>query len=268
MVTLIVGKKKEKFYVPKGLLESKSRFFKAAFDGPFNEATTQVMEMPEDGPDSVKRFVLWLYTGSFYLKGSHFDVLLYCFAEQIDCLSLRNDLIRSLAKRRIAMHELKNIESKRSILECYFSPQATRKIWESTRKSSKIRLLILDIFAYAIESDFLVSMESERGAYSADVMTALSVHVLQKRESFQLLSHVPGLSIIKDNLFDGYYDEAEEPASAGIMASGGKNTHADPSVGNSGQGSSDEQAEDETPNSIPDAVALATRQTRSHRSLG
>lgn len=61
MVILLVGHLENKITVHRGVLEQ-SAWFKNALDGPFEEAKTGVIRMPEDDPDVVAVFVHWLYT--------------------------------------------------------------------------------------------------------------------------------------------------------------------------------------------------------------
>jgi len=49
------------FHMHKGLLCSRSSYFRAAFDGGFREAIEKSIDMPEDDPLVVERFQFWLY---------------------------------------------------------------------------------------------------------------------------------------------------------------------------------------------------------------
>ncbi|KAK4232676.1 BTB/POZ protein, partial [Achaetomium macrosporum] len=44
---------------------SQSRFFDKAFSGGFSEAVTGVIDLPEDDPDVLERFLQFLYTGTY-----------------------------------------------------------------------------------------------------------------------------------------------------------------------------------------------------------
>lgn len=64
MVIVLVGPKKQRFEIHKGLVCSRSDFFKAAFTGAFKEANDGTLTLPEHDPATFKYFVSWLYTGS------------------------------------------------------------------------------------------------------------------------------------------------------------------------------------------------------------
>lgn len=68
MVVVLVGPIKRRFEVHKGLVCSRSDFFKAAFMGTFQEADGTIT-LPEQEPATFEYFVYWLYTDS--LKGHH-----------------------------------------------------------------------------------------------------------------------------------------------------------------------------------------------------
>ena len=51
------------WHLPKELLVNASPFFTAALDGPFSEATSRKVTLPEDEPDAFALFVRWLYVG-------------------------------------------------------------------------------------------------------------------------------------------------------------------------------------------------------------
>jgi hypothetical protein len=62
-----VGPDREPFTIHVELLCFRSPFFRKALKGPFQEAQTRVMPMPDDDVDAFSRFELWLYNN--YLRG-------------------------------------------------------------------------------------------------------------------------------------------------------------------------------------------------------
>lgn len=70
MAVVLVGPEKKRFEIHKGLVCSRSEFFKAAFTGNFKESTDGILTLPEDDPAPFKHFVHWLYTGS--LRGLYY----------------------------------------------------------------------------------------------------------------------------------------------------------------------------------------------------
>lgn len=63
MVTLIVGPQKHVFTVHSKLLCDKVKYFKAMFDGEFEEASSGVATFPEDDVQSFDLMLFWLHTG-------------------------------------------------------------------------------------------------------------------------------------------------------------------------------------------------------------
>lgn len=64
IVVLKAGPAKTEYRVHRGLLCQSSPYFRAALEGGFKEAETQIIEWPEEESATVKIFQLWLYSGS------------------------------------------------------------------------------------------------------------------------------------------------------------------------------------------------------------
>ncbi|KAK4938666.1 hypothetical protein LTR10_020934 [Elasticomyces elasticus] len=77
IITLVVGKEKQKFYVHKDVLIMDSPFFKKCLSCPMKEASTNVIEFPEDDVLGFERFIIYLYKDeiSEAWVGSKEDVL-------------------------------------------------------------------------------------------------------------------------------------------------------------------------------------------------
>lgn len=61
---VLVGPGKKEFRIHKNLLVAASPFFKEALDGPFAEAGSQQVSLPEHEPEIFGRFSDWLYAGT------------------------------------------------------------------------------------------------------------------------------------------------------------------------------------------------------------
>lgn len=61
LVTIEVGEEKQQFSVHQDLLTASSKFFKAAFEGDFREATTKRIPLLDTTPQVVQEFLNWLY---------------------------------------------------------------------------------------------------------------------------------------------------------------------------------------------------------------
>ena len=63
IVRIYVGPEEKVFDLHKELLCSKSKFFRAAFEGSFREAGEEAMKLPEQNVETFQYFVHWLYSG-------------------------------------------------------------------------------------------------------------------------------------------------------------------------------------------------------------
>ena len=68
-VNLIAGEAQKKISVHKFLVCRTAPYFQAALNGSFKEAAEQTITMPEQSPETIERFVLWVYTGKL-LEGN------------------------------------------------------------------------------------------------------------------------------------------------------------------------------------------------------
>ncbi|KAG4028535.1 hypothetical protein MFRU_021g01220 [Monilinia fructicola] len=134
VITLYIGKKRKKYVVHKKILCDQSKFFDAAFNGNFKEATKGEMYLPEDHPTAVAALIEYLYRGSL-LTILLEDFGLYCLAEKIRMPSLMNKLI-DLTSGRTTNGPI------------HLGLKMIKLIYEQTRTENKPRLLasILIIF--------------------------------------------------------------------------------------------------------------------------
>ncbi|MCJ1243485.1 hypothetical protein MMC30_000682 [Trapelia coarctata] len=110
--TLLVGDERRSFIVHKQLLCSVSDYFIAALEGNFKEATEQNIEFPDEDPEIIERFLLWVYNGNILEKsetvvGIPYEVLasLYVFAESRCVYQLQNDVIDVLIRKSFTKEE-------------------------------------------------------------------------------------------------------------------------------------------------------------------
>lgn len=59
------------WHLPKQLLVKASPFFAAALNGPFAEATSKLVNLPEDNTDAFALFIRWLFVGDISGKSFH-----------------------------------------------------------------------------------------------------------------------------------------------------------------------------------------------------
>ncbi|KAL6716049.1 hypothetical protein ACLMJK_007011 [Lecanora helva] len=145
-VTVKVGEERRVFLVHKNLLSNAANYFKAAFNGNFAEAQSQVLEMPEDGPEQFRWFVRWLYTDRVLQEGetlseSQFSILipLYTFGEGRGIPDLQNEVIDVLVELE---HSSKMIPTK-----------LLNFVYEHTHRNSPLRRLFVDWLAYRATLD-------------------------------------------------------------------------------------------------------------------
>ena len=111
MVIVLVGPQKYRFDLHKGLISSRSGFFKAAFMGKFKEADG-ILTLPEQDSATFRYFVYWLYTGS--LRGLYYPGSIRPTLED-----LADELRTEMARRGVcSVHLLKFTNPFRNVWEC------------------------------------------------------------------------------------------------------------------------------------------------------
>lgn len=128
----------------KGLLCYHSTFFKSALNGNFKEASTGIIDLPEDDFQVFERFNIWLYTRRLYDKedrrntrpGSHLLIKLYLFADCRGIEGLRNAVIDLLDWKDGP------------------SPEDLKLIYDSTPEGCKLRMYAIDTLTWACNSKF------------------------------------------------------------------------------------------------------------------
>ena len=105
-VALLVGPEKRVFYLHRGLLCSVSDYFNTALHSGFKETEEQKIELPEEDPEVVERFQLWLYTKSILdhdetVQNIDYPIYvdLYVFAESRLIPKLQNEAINAIIRK-------------------------------------------------------------------------------------------------------------------------------------------------------------------------
>lgn len=128
-----MGPDKKDFGIHKGLLCRRSRFFKAACNGSFSEASKGTVELPEEDVETFAIVYTWLYSGKITLEKDGKDVACACFhfaqlwifGDKFDMPSLCDEAIDGI------LHEY---QDKNVIMMAYARP-----IYSSTAKDSMLR---------------------------------------------------------------------------------------------------------------------------------
>ena len=179
IVTLNVGPDKRTFHVHQNLLFKQSPVFKAAFSGECRESSERCMALPEDDPETVERFMQWLYFRSLGLtKGVSVETWderywqlarLNTLADKFNVGLLKNAIIDELfALRKIAP----------------MPPQSPviGYIYENTTRASSLRKLIVGWYAWHINFTWYTSSSApecfeDTPTFAADLAIALSQRV-------------------------------------------------------------------------------------------
>ncbi|KAL8998054.1 MAG: hypothetical protein Q9169_002822 [Polycauliona sp. 2 TL-2023] len=123
IVTVEVGSSKVPFVFHKGLICSRSRFFEAAINGSFREATTQSVHLKDDDPDVFDMVHKWFYTNRITIASDGKDEMAkgsrllnaYILADKLDIPFLCDTVINILSKSYMSYQ----IVSARMVLEIY-----------------------------------------------------------------------------------------------------------------------------------------------------
>ena len=136
-----VGAKKKNFNVHKHLLCKSAAYFKAALEGSFIEAKSQILELPEEKVAVFEHFVFWIYTDQVLQEGQTLDDIswhllfhLYVFSEARGITILQNKVIDVLIDK--------------SHYHGKIPTQYLNYIHGNTRESSPIRRLFVDWAAH------------------------------------------------------------------------------------------------------------------------
>ncbi|KAF2641439.1 hypothetical protein P280DRAFT_425965 [Massarina eburnea CBS 473.64] len=152
---LLVGPKHIRFLLHTHLLTSQSPYFRASLTGSFFESTTQSITLADVNVETFELLVLWLYQGCLSPppmkdgKPAYYSLLnLWILADRLCFEGLRNyiiDLMSDLA------------DSTNSVL----TPSDTRILYEQISEESKIKELVLDLFAFK-KTDKLLATHTDR----------------------------------------------------------------------------------------------------------
>ena len=158
IVALNVGPDKLTFHVHEELLFKYSPVFKAAFSGECRESSERCMALPEDDPETVERFMQWLYSKSLGLtKGVSLEtwderhwqlVRLNTFADKFDVDLLKNSIIDEM------------FMGSNQLDSCLPDPPMIEYIYENTTAKSSLRKLIVEIYVWQIDYDWYTRSDS------------------------------------------------------------------------------------------------------------
>lgn len=133
MITIIVGDERSEYFAHKDRLCEKSQYFQTCLNDPkFIETSSSRVELSEDDPKTVERFIEWLYTGKYevnkrkqYLKDYKFATVRLADAYANTII----DTVRAYDKEERFHQNLK------LILDIYREGLGTTYLSEYARKS-------------------------------------------------------------------------------------------------------------------------------------
>lgn len=167
IVHVDVGPEPVRFAIHKGLLCSRSEFFRAALTGNFQEAEDQVVTLDDEDPEIFRRFNAWLYT-DMVAEGAELQVTflralfdLYVFAEKRIIPDLQNAVIDAIIRVNARVTTITRVEN-------------FNRVWEQTAETSALhRLLVDSIFfdAEILEHEFTTNLRE----YSITFVAAVAI---------------------------------------------------------------------------------------------
>lgn len=161
MVTIDVGPDAEQFTAHAHLLSSDSDYFRAAFEGKWEEAVMGHFKLSEEHPAVFAMYLDWLYNHKITCKDTNdVDVLLvelYLLGERRQSSKFCNATIDKMHAVWVSSREI--------------SLEAITLSFDDTSETSKLRTLIVDKCAWEMHPAMLLEqLEDINGAYSEFVL--------------------------------------------------------------------------------------------------
>ena len=155
------------FGVHKGLICSKSAYFKSRLEGGFKEASEAKVTLTDEDPDTFKRFNWWLYTGKVLfdeerVEDTNYDKLfdLYAFGEKRLIPHLQNACIDAVINRDI-------------VTETIPYGEVVQQLWDKLPRQSPMRKLLTDLFVWNADIMEFFSKDEDIETYSKDFLASV-----------------------------------------------------------------------------------------------
>ncbi|KAK4695923.1 hypothetical protein P7C71_g1920, partial [Lecanoromycetidae sp. Uapishka_2] len=209
MVVIIVGKDSIAFNMHRGMLCNVAPYFKAAFDGRFNEAKSKVLVLSEDDPEVFKRFQLWVYTDKVLEKGEAYGdiswttlIELYVFGSIRGITDLQNAVVDILIDKSKSDNEVPTGD--------------LQYIYNNTPEGSPLRRLLIDwtVFKGVLTSESWFS-EDLRCVYPADFLFDVA-----SAQYVMICSKKPRVKDFKASRQDYYVVQSDAPSGKATHGSG------------------------------------------------
>lgn len=168
VVFVDVGPEQISYAIHKGILCSRSDYFRAALTGNFSEAAEQVVTLDDEDPDTFRTFNAWLYTNVLVEDPdpdkTHWSLLfsIYFFAEKRIIPLLQNAAIDEIIRAN------KN---------AYVPAEAMRHTWTRTAETSPLRKLLVDLRLIEPDNYFVSEYQSNIDQYGVEFVAAVAIRL-------------------------------------------------------------------------------------------
>lgn len=170
MVFVDVGAEQKRYAMHKGLLCSRSGYFKAALAGSFREAEDQVVTLDDEEPETFRMFNAWLYTDVLVEDSDPLAISwsslfnIYIFAEKRIIPLLQNAAIDAIIRA-----------SKKE----NFPSEEIRHAWAMTGEKSSLRKLLVDLRLYEGEDYFNDQFRTHIDDYDIAFVAAVAMRAAE-----------------------------------------------------------------------------------------
>lgn len=166
VVTILVGPEEAPFHVHKALLSSKSKYFKAAFEGSFKEASEKKIRLRDEDPELFPHYILWVYNYAVELPGpddeADFAMGEWChlcvLAEKLGSEALQN-----LVMDKLCQHTANGMDR-------VVTAKTINFVWGATLPGSGLRKILVDLVAWQCYSDHQPDLVDATPEYLCDVL--------------------------------------------------------------------------------------------------
>ncbi|KAL8890625.1 MAG: hypothetical protein Q9215_002271 [Flavoplaca cf. flavocitrina] len=171
VVTILVGPEKTPFRIHKGLLCSKSEYFRAALEGFFKESTEKSVHLRDEDPGIFQFYATWIYSQKlvvgFTQRQLSMDVCcrLYVLADKLGSDDVQNLAIDLIHERCTRSYD-DDINS--SIVNF---------VYDNTLPDSRLRAILIDIASYEVLFDYAQDLVGVNPDFIFEVVKVLSRRV-------------------------------------------------------------------------------------------
>lgn len=158
MVTVLVGKGREKHIVHEQVLCERSPFFAAAFDKEWKEGQERTIPLPDDDPEAFALYLQWIYRGKIFsrrppcespFRSGKLDLLIDCyiFGEKVQDDGYKDAVLDSL----LACTSTKDEERER----WFPTGQSVQRAYQKTPSGWPLRKLLVDMHNRSGRADWI-----------------------------------------------------------------------------------------------------------------